>query len=125
MTMKAWDAGEMAKKGYEWGKGFTSKIKMPDAAGFNYGNFGGMADNIAGINDKAGKISDKLDDSAEDLKYLRDLAEREVIDRTVLRDVKVEVQNSFGDIRETADVDGIINTITDRLEEALAAGGEG
>lgn len=125
MTMKAWDAGEMAKKGYDWGKGFASKIKMPDTAGFDYGKFGTVADHVAGINDKAGKIGDKLDDSAEDLKYLRDFAEREVIDRTVLRDVKVEVQNTFGDIRETADVDGIINTITDRLEEAFDAGGEG
>ncbi len=125
MTMKAWDAGEMAKKGYDWGKGLVSKIKMPDTAGFDYSKFGTVADHVVGINDKAGKIGDKMDDSAEDLKYLRDLAEREIIDRTVLRDVKVEVQNTFGDIRETADVDGIINTITDRLEEALAAGGEG
>ncbi|MDO5096721.1 MAG: tape measure protein [Peptostreptococcaceae bacterium] len=126
--MKSWSIKESMKKGYEWGSGFGKKnLSFGDSAnGFDYRSFGGeMADNIAGTKDNTGKIKDKLQDTAEDLKYLRDLAEREVIDRTILRDVKVEVQNTFGDIRETADVDGIIDTITERLEEALESGGEG
>ncbi len=126
--MQSWSIAESAKKGYGWGSSFGRKNQTAgeSAKAFDYSSFGGdMADNIAGTKDNTGKIKDKLEDSAEDLKYLRDLAEREVIDRTVLRDVKVEVQNTFGDIRETADVDGIIDTITDRLEEALESGGEG
>lgn len=86
-------------------------------------------DNIyAGVSDigaNTGKMADAMEITEEDLKYLRDVAEREVIDRTVLRDIKVTLTNTFGDIRETADIDGIINKLETRLAEAIAIEAEG
>ncbi|MBU5676750.1 tape measure protein [Alkaliphilus sp. MSJ-5] len=84
-----------------------------------------VVENIANIADNTNALKDTMEIAEEDLTYMRDLAEREVIDRTVLRDVKLEVSNSFGDVRETADVDGIITRIEERLSEAIESEAEG
>lgn len=112
----AWDAG------YNWGENLATKMSLFNSNGADYDNI------MAGIGDIAGNtgaIKDSLEISEEDLKYLRDLAEREIIDRTVLRDVTFEVSNTFGDVRETADVDGIITRIEEKLTEAIESDAEG
>ncbi|MGP1411893.1 MAG: tape measure protein [Peptoanaerobacter stomatis] len=100
-------------------------------SGFDYNSFANndalknIQDNTKGTKDHTGKIKDTLDISEEDLKYLRDIAQKEVIDRTVLRDVNVKIDNSFGDINQTADVDGIIRKIEQRIDEEIAISAEG
>ena len=91
----------------------------------NDGLWDSINNGVGDIAANTGKAADALEISEEDLKYLRDVAEREVIDRTVLRDVKVTLTNSFGDIRETADIDGIINKLETRLAEAIVNEAEG
>lgn len=137
-TVKFLDPKKSFDSGYNFGANlFKSKgsVDMPDmfnkGAGFDFSNFGNndalknIGDNTKGTKDNTGKLKDSIDVASEDLKYLRDVAQREVIDRTVLRDVKVKVENSFGDIRQTADVDGIIRKIEDRLDEEIASTAEG
>lgn len=121
----AWDTG------YDWG----SKLSLTGGLGKldpqEYEEFKGfeVPEGIGeGIDEIAANTTDMRDTmeiSEEDLKYMRDIAERDVIDRTVLRDVKLEVSNSFGDVRETADVDGIITRIEERLVEAIDSEAEG
>ena len=103
--------GELDPQGYEEFKGF----ELPE----------GIGEGIDEIASNTTDMRNTMEISEEDLKYMRDLAEREVIDRTVLRDVKLEVSNSFGDVRETADVDGIITRIEERLSEAIESEAEG
>ena len=119
-------------KGWNFGKGLEdkfdlSKMSLTSELDDIMGKAGipDMTGDIGDIADNTKGIKDKLEISEEDLKYLRDLAEREVIDRTVLRDVKVEVANKFGDIRETADVDGILTVIEDRIWASLESDAEG
>lgn len=100
-------------------------IRSAQAEGGAQGLLDGIYSGVGNIAGNTGKMADALEISEEDLKYLRDIAEREVIDRTVLRDVNVNFSNSFGDIRETADVDGIIDKMTVRLAEAIAMEAEG
>lgn len=85
----------------------------------------GTKGNTGGTRDNTGKMKDSLDRAEEDLKYMRDVAEREVIDRTVLRDVTVKVDNNFGDVHETADVDGIIRKIEKQLYDEFEVEPEG
>lgn len=117
MHLNRFNYGEAWESGYNYGQNLFGGLD--DLASMN------MANNIASIADYTGQMADSLDVSEEDLKYLRDLAEREVIDRTVLRDVRIDVSNTFGDIRETADVDGIISRFEEKLEEALFSESEG
>jgi len=104
----------------------TAKIKQADDSNFEppFREYN-VEENLANIADNTSALKDSMEISEEDLTYMRDLAEREVIDRTVLRDVKFEVSNSFGDVRETADVDGIITRIEERLSEAIESEAEG
>lgn len=105
--------------GYKWGAKREDQVKaMMDNL---IGIYNGVSDTAA----NTGKMADAMEITEEDLKYLRDVAEREVIDRTVLRDIKVTLTNTFGDIRETADIDGIINKLETRLAEAIAIEAEG
>lgn len=119
----AWD------RGYNFGKKYQLKgWENPKSfgGGFDYSNstLADIANNTKGSKDNTGKMSDALTKSSEDLKLLRELAQREVIDRTLIRDVKVEMHNSFGDIRETADIDGVISRIEEKIKEEFSSGGD-
>ncbi|QUH18934.1 tape measure protein [Alkaliphilus sp. B6464] len=122
------DYGEAYKEGYDWGSKFSVKGVLGGVAPQVFEGFEvpeGIGEGIDEIAANTTDMRDSMEISEEDLKYMRDIAEREVIDRTVLRDVKLEVSNSFGDVRETADVDGIITRIEERLVEAIDSEAEG
>ncbi|KXG78291.1 tape measure protein [Thermotalea metallivorans] len=108
-----------------YNKGYSFGNNLGDNLGSKWNDIKNAFDGISEIAENTGAMKDSLNISEEDLKYLRDLAEREVIDRTVLRDVTVTLTNTFGDIRETADVDGIISEFERRLAEAIESEGEG
>lgn len=93
------------------------KNNIPD-----YASMGQNLDNIAG---DTGKMSDTLNESEEDLKYLRDLAEQEIIDRTVFRDIKVELGGVTNNVHSNMDLDGIVDYIGSELENAMLASAEG
>lgn len=68
--------------------------------------------------DSVGKIKDDISITDEDIKLLKDVASTEFVNRyTTLRP---EMSVSFGDVRETADVNKIMDAIEDMMEEALA-----
>ncbi len=122
------DYVEAYKEGYDWGSKFSLKGVLGEVAPQGFEGFElpeGIGEGIDEIAANTTDMRDTMEISEEDLKYMRDIAEREVIDRTVLRDVKLEVSNSFGDVRETADVDGIITRIEERLVEAIDSEAEG
>ena len=56
--------------------------------------------------------------SDQDIEYLRSIAARDFM--VNVNTAAPKVNNSFGDIRETADINAIMNTITDMVEEQLA-----
>lgn len=127
----AWDAG------YSFGEGIEDTISnfdpsslfnmdMPDPSDYANGyDASSVPGNIADTANNTGEIRDSIDISSEDLKYLMDLAEREAVNRYTTAEVKVEQINQFGDIHETADVDGIINTLGEGINEAMEKAAEG
>jgi len=121
----AWKAGYKIGESIENALSFDNLIKDSDFGEFDIPAIDDIYKNSAEIAGNTAAIKDSMEIGEEDLKYLRDLAEREIIDRTVLRDVNVNLSNTFGDIRETADIDGIISEIEDRIYEAIESGAEG
>ena len=84
----------------------------------------GIGGNIEDIAGNTGSIKDSLDITAEDLKYMRDMAEQEAINRFTLADVHIE-QTNHNNISGTNDLDGIMSGLDDALGEAIEIMTEG
>ena len=131
-----WAANAFAS-GAAWGDGVADKVSgmfdfsALDSMGadsldaFNlgndldsiYGNTGDIANNTAAT-------ADALDIAEEDLAYLRDIAEREAINRFTTAEIKVE-QHNENHIASELDVDGIMAAWTESFAEQLAVSAEG
>ena len=85
-----------------------SKGKDPDGVGKNTGK---TADNT-------GKMADSLDDTEEEMKYLRELAEQEHINQFTTAEIKVEMNNE-NNISSGTDIDDMIRKLTEKLENAM------
>lgn len=107
------------KKGYDFGKNIVDKVK-----GFIDDKFGEFGGDIKGISYDTGKISDSLDIATEDLKYLRDIAEREAVNRFTTAEITIE-QTNHNNISEKMDLDGIVSGLTDAASEAVYIIAEG
>lgn len=133
----AWD------KGYNFGKGLEDKISnlfdptsvfdeknvpSPDeylkdysGSGSGLDDIGGVVDNIA---NNTGDIADSMDITEEELKYLRDIAEQETINRFTTAEIKIEQINN-NNISSDADLDGIITNLTNAVDEAVSVTAKG
>lgn len=79
----------------------------------------------AGINDSAGSAAASLKETTEDLKYMRDLAEQEAINRFTTAEVKIDMTGMTNRIDSGMDLDGVLNTLTEGFAEALEVAAEG
>ena len=79
----------------------------------------------AGINDSAGSAAVSLKETTEDLKYMRDLAEQEAINRFTTAEVKIDMTGMTNRIDSDMDLDGVLNTLTEGFAEALEVAAEG
>lgn len=103
-------------KKYGLGDGFGS-------AGLN----SPLNDAAKGAKDTAGntaKMAKTMDKSQEDLKYLRDIAEQETINRFTGVNIKIDMNNTNNISRDT-DLDGIVNVLTEKLNDAMVVSAEG
>lgn len=129
---KGW-ASDAYNKGYEWGAGGVGKITdslgirnfTDGLTGFMEGNNdlysqatgGGV--NVAGGNlDSVGSIKNDVNINDEDIQLLRDMAARDYL--LNLQQVTPVAHISFGDVRETADVNKIMDVIENMVEEQMA-----
>lgn len=71
------------------------------------------------------KLSDGIKVKEDDISYLKELAEMRAIQNFSFDKIQVDVSNKFGDVHETADLDGWYDSLTAGLEEAIysATGG--
>ncbi len=118
-------------KGYDFGQGVENKISdffggikdlgnSGDTGALgSYGAASDMAANVANIAGDTSSISDSLDVSEEDLKYLRDIAEQEAINRFTTAEIKVDMSGMSNTVHNTNDLDGIVDGLTTRVLEAM------
>lgn len=94
---------------------------LNNLGGFGSGDLGKNVKDTAGNTAKMAKTMDK---SQEDLKYLRDIAEQETINRFTGVNIKIDMNNT-NNISKDADVDGIVNVLTEKLNDAMVVSAEG
>ncbi len=66
-----------------------------------------------------------LKESSEDLKYLRDIAEQEAVNRFTTAEVKIDMTGMTNRIDSNMDLDGVLTTLTEGFAEALEVAAEG
>lgn len=119
--------------GAAWGDGVADSFSSSDtntANSFDPNTYGAgydethIPDNIATTAENTGKAADNLDITSEDLKYLRDIAERDVINRFTTAEIKVEMNNN-NTINSDTDIDGIVDYLVNGVSDAMEIVAEG
>ncbi len=87
--------------------------------------FSGMLNSLDGISSDTGNISDAMDITEENLKYLRDIAEQEAVNRFTTAEIKVDMSGMNNNINNGMDLDGVVSGLTDAVDEAIEAMTEG
>lgn len=82
------------------------------------------AANTADTADSAGRIADSVDISKENLKYLRDIAETEAINRFTTAEIEVTMNNN-NTVSSDMDIDGMVDHLSAGLLEAMEQAAEG
>ena len=85
----------------------------------------GYADQLQGIAADTGSIAANTGKSSEELAYLRDIAEKEAINRFTTAEIKVDMTGMNNRIDSSVDLDGIISYFTEELTEAALTAMEG
>ena len=125
-------ASDAFQAGASWGDGVADKVgNMFDfdlgAAGADTGAFAldQIASDTGSIADSTGGMADALEVSSEQLEYLRDIAEREAVNRFTTAEVKIDMTGMTNRIDGNAELDGVLTTLTDGFAEALVTAAEG
>ena len=85
----------------------------------------GMGSDISDIAGNTSSMAKSLEVSGEELEYLRDIAERDAINRFTTAEVKIDMTGMTNKIDGGADLDGVIRELTDGFTEALVTAAEG
>lgn len=136
-------ASDAFEAGAAWGDGIADKFSnfsladlfgaedIPPAEeyGDQYGlrdpeEDSGLSDNVANIAENTGNINDSLECTQEDLKYLRDIAEQDAVNRFTIAEIKVE-QTNHNNINSSMDLDGVVSGLTNAVNESIDSVTEG
>lgn len=128
-------ASDAFNAGAAWGDGVADKVSnfslsdvfgqtdIPNVSDYTSGfndaiANSGIGDGVGSIDDNTGKIKDSLDITEEDLKYLRDIAEQEAINRFTTAEVTINQTNN-NNVSSDTDLDGFISALDDAMGEAI------
>lgn len=134
-------ASDAFNAGAAWGDGIADKVSnfslsdvfgqtdIPNVSDYTSGfndaiANSGVGDGIGNIDDNTGKIKDSLEVSEDELKYLRDIAEQESINRFTTAEVTINQTNN-NNVSSDTDLDGFITALDDAMGEAIESITEG
>lgn len=134
-------ASDAFNAGAAWGDGVADKVSnfslsdvfgqtdIPNVSDYTSGFSdaianSGVGDGIGNIDDNTGKIKDSLEVSEDELKYLRDIAEQEAINRFTTAEVTINQTNN-NNVSSDTDLDGFITALDDAMGEAIESITEG
>ena len=83
-----------------------------------------IGDGVKDIAGNTGAIKNSLNVSEDELRYLRDIAEQEVINRFTTAEITIN-QSNENHIANGMDLDGVISALCDGVSEAIDTAAEG
>ena len=107
--------------GYNWGANLQNSISEKLGLDLPDDPATGLLSNIA---DNTAQIADDVSVSSDDIKLLRDIAERQVINKYTTAEIKVKMVN-HNNISNEMDLDGVVNLLEAKVTEALVTSAEG
>lgn len=122
----AWAAGNDLGKGIEDAVGGLFDFDLGTGEDYGAGfTMDDIANNAALTAENTGATADALTASNEELAYLRDIAEREAINRFTTAEVRIDMTGMTNRIEGSVDLDGVISELTNGFTEALVTAAEG
>ena len=115
--------------GYNWGASLQGDISdtlgiSTDIPDISIPTAADPTSLLSDIADNTDQIADDVEMSAEDLELLRDIAERQEINKYTTAEIHIEMVNN-NTISSEMDIDGVVNLLEVRVQEAMAASAEG
>ena len=136
-TLDYMDPKAAMESGYAFGEGIDESIAnfdlsslfdtpVPGAGDYaDLSGYGaGLAGDVGDIAGNTGAIKDSMDITEEDLKYLRDIAEQEAINRFTTAEINIEAPIT-NQISKDVDLDGVVDGLTGAVNEAADIIAEG
>lgn len=92
------------------------------SSGFAFDDMGyDMADTAS----NTAKMANSMESSEEELKYLREMAEQEAINRFTTAEIKVDMGGIVNQVNSETDLDGMVTYLEDKLYETMVVAAEG
>lgn len=144
-TFKYDNIGASFSKGVSFGDSFSSKVgsmfkfgkgmEMPkmdklldfgqNPMGPGAGGLGSLPKSAGQTAGNTGRMADSLERTNEELKYLRDIAERDVINRFTTAEIKVDMGGVTNNLSSEMDLDGVVDYLANGVQEAMEKCAEG
>lgn len=124
-------AKDAYQAGANWGSKTSGKISnMLKGTGANLptganSTANDIANNTGKTAGNTGKMADALDITNEDLKYLKDIAERDVINRFTTAEIKVDMGGINNNVSSNVDLDGMVDYLAVSVQDAMSKAAEG
>ena len=138
MKLGRFEYGAAFDMGYEFGQGVEDTVgglfdfSAMDSLGADALDAYGLGNTLDGIYGNTGDttgntaaMSDALDIAEEDLAYMRDIAEREAINRFTTAEVKIDMSGMNNNISNGMDLDGVVSIMAEGVAEAIDTAAEG
>lgn len=135
LKLGRFEYGKAYSMGYNFGKNLGGKVSglfdgtsgvINDPLGaYDTGStLDNISSNTGAIANNTEKTANALEMSAEELRRLRDIAERNAINQYTTARIHIEMNNN-NNINSTDDLDGIVEALEKRLEDAMIEVSEG
>ena len=128
-------ASDAFNSGAAWGDGVADAVSnfsltdvlggtnIPNVSDYTSGfsnaiDTSGLGSGVSDIAGDTSAIKDSMDITEEDLKYLRDIAEQEAVNRFTTAEITIEQTNN-NNVSGGMDLDGVVSGLTDAVNEAV------
>lgn len=123
LHLDRFEYGKAFEKGNSFGKNVESKMNLESI-------FGGSTDAAESLKQatetaaNTGAMKDSMKSNQEDMKYLRDIAEKEAVNRFTTAEIKVDMVN-HNNVSSDMDLDGVVSYLEEKVYETMTVAGEG
>lgn len=103
-------------------------IAERDISATKNGNSGGLDNTAHGmveVPSNVARMANSMEASEEELKYLREAAEQEAVNRFTTAEIKVDMGGITNQVNDERDLDGMVTYLEEKLYEAMVVAAEG